>query len=285
MRIGCMTFRSRKEKSAVVMTLADTNFPVESDNGNRIIIGDISWCDKKPKKTKPKATTALMIEFLYPEQANKAIANDSYWQGERHACNIADRRQSGLQRCLDCQQYGHLSQTCSAEPRCGKCAGQHQEENCTSTELKCVLCGGPHYSAGPRCLVKEQAKKSHGFPTTRFSLATDLMAEVQVAIKMEPNDQLESVFGRTQRGYSIPETLHQRNDDYRIVAIAREIGFQPDISVELKREAEDAMPEGESDGDAKRIKQEDLEQEDPPYHEDSMPPYRQRSPYMIHRPD
>ena len=285
MRIGCMTFRNRKEKSAVIMTLADTNFPVELDNGNRIIIGDISWCDKKPKKNKPKGTTALMMEFLFPEQANKAITNGLYWQGERHACNIADRRQFGLQRCLNCQHYGHLSQTCSAEPRCGKCAGQHKEENCTSTDTKCVLCGGPHYSAGPRCLVKEQMKKSHGFPTTCFSPATDPMAEAQVAIKMEPEDQPESVFGRTQDGYPIPETLLQRNDDYRIVAMARDTGFQPNIFVKLKREAEDALPEGESHRDAKRIKQEDLKQRNPPYREDSMPPYRQPSPYIIHRPD
>lgn len=104
-----------------------------------------------------------------------------------------------------------------------------------------------------------------------------------VAIKMEP-EQSEIVFDRTQDSHTITGTRLQQTEDFGIVTRAGDTSFQPNTSIELKREAEDALHEGESGRDAKRIKK-DLKQEDPPYREDSMPPYRQPSPYIIHRPD
>lgn len=284
MRIGCMTFRNRKEKSAVVMTLLDSNYPVESD-GHRITIRDISWCDKNHKKKKEKAVTALMIEFLFPEQANKAIAKGLYWQGKRHACNIADRRQFVLQRCLNCQNYGHLSQTCSAEPQCGDCAGQHRREDCTSTNMECVLCSGPHHSAARGCPARKQAKEAQRFfPIDPEFPATEPIAGVHVAIKREP-ELPETMFDRTQDGHAFPRTLLQQIDSSRIVGMARETGLPYNISVKPKREAKDDLPGVDSGGDSKRIKQEDLKQENPSHREDSMAPYRQPSPYIILRPN
>lgn len=80
MRIGCMELRNRKEKAAVVMTLVDNNFPVELDNGSGTIIGDIFSCSKDFVR-KEKNATAVMIDFLFPEYANKAIGKGLNWQG------------------------------------------------------------------------------------------------------------------------------------------------------------------------------------------------------------
>ncbi|KAF6235254.1 hypothetical protein HO173_006448 [Letharia columbiana] len=66
--------------------------------------------------------------------------------------------------------------------------------------------------------------------------------------------------------------------------MARDTGFPFSTSARLKREAEDGSPEAESGGDNKRIKQEVLKQEEPRHREDSLGPYRQPSPYIVHRP-
>lgn len=283
MKIGCMEIRNRKEKSGVVMTLLDTNFPVESDNGNCTITGDISWCGRDLGEKKEKKTTALTIEFLFPEHANKAILNGLHWQGQLHACNISHRHSFGLQRCENCLQYDHLRKTCSAEPRCSKCAGQHQEKDCTSTIIKCFLCGGSHRSR--KCQAHMQANEDRRFfPISLEPPAIEPVAGIHTAIKKEP-EQSKIMFDRAQKDRTTRATLSQQANDFRSVAMARDTGFQPDLSVRLKREAENALPETESGGDTKRIKQEDLKREDSLYREDSMAPYRQPSPFIIQRPD
>lgn len=223
-----------------------------------------------------------MVEFLFPEQANKALSDGLFWQGIRHACNIANRFQFDLQRCLNCQKYGHRLLQCTAEPQCGKCASQHLTENCTSTKMECVLCGGPHPSAGRECPLRVQGWKIYRFPVTHLFPAAEPVAKIQDAIKTKP-DLPEAMFDRTQDGYSIPRTLLRQADESRAVRLGRDTGLQSNTSVRPKREAEDVLPEAESGGDIKRIKQEDLKQEEPWHREDSMPPYRQPSPYIVHR--
>lgn len=286
MRIGCMVFRDRKEKSTIIKTLADINFPVDSNGSNGSIIRNIYWTIKGSAKKKVEKTTALTVEFSSPEQANKALANGLFWQGTRHACNIADRQQYPLQRCLTCQDYGHLSQTCSAEPRCGDCAGPHRTDICTSTKSECALCGGAHYSSSYRCPARQRAKKIHGFPTTFSPPAAEPVAEVQVTIKTEPDEQ-GTMFDRTKYGNPIPGTLLQQTEGFRIVGMARDTDSRSHASVRPKRKAEEPLPEPESDSgeDIKRIKQEYIKQEESPHREDSMAPYRQPSPYIVHRPD
>lgn len=283
MRIGCMVFSNRKEKSTIIKTLADTNFPVESYDNTRSIIRDVYWGDKKPQKKREQRTTALMVEFSMPEQANKALANGLFWQGTPHACNIADPKRFAPPRCSICQNFGHLWQTCSAEPRCGYCAEPHLTDNCTSTKIECALCGGSHYSAGRECQVANQANKIRRFPTTVLPSAAEPVAEVQGVIKMEP-DQTENMPDRTQNDYPTSEPLLQQPDDFRIVGTARDTELRSNALVRPKREAGDALPEAESGGETKRIKQEDLKQEESPRREDSMAPYRQPSPYIVYRP-
>lgn len=145
-RVGSMVIETRKQKSVTIRMLADTNFLTTSQHSKCGIIRNISWCCHHSGTKKRKAKGGLMVEFVSPEQANEALADGLYWQGTRHRCDIADQLRFGLQRCQNCQGYGHLLETCSAKPQCGKCAGPHPADICTSDRVTCALCGGPHTS-------------------------------------------------------------------------------------------------------------------------------------------
>lgn len=236
------------------------------------------------------------------EQANKALADDLYWQGTRHSCDIADQLRFGLQRCQNCQGYGHLLETCSAKPQCGKCAGPHPTDISTSERVTIVLCGGPHTSAGRGCLVHRRSKKKHRFLTTYPPQLIVSVSELQDATKKEPQ-HLQTMLDRTHDGYPIPETLLQDSHHSRVV---RPVGanLRSHSPIRRKRGAEDALPEAECGRDTKCLrreyfeqndskledlkqnghKQEDLKQEKDAYPEDSMGAWRQPSPFIIHRP-
>ena len=320
-RIGCMAFGESKEKAAIINALTDKNFPVDSDNSIRNVIGNIDF--ERPKETqRQRKTSDLMVKFLFPEPANKAFRNGLWWQGTNHVCNIADPKFI-LSRCLNCQHYGHWTSDCTAEPQCGFCAGQHQTRECPSNKSgapklvnrKCVLCGGPHTSANRGCLVQEQIKSKHGFPTAPLQLVAE-------PTSIEPS-QHEIMSVPSQDDHSRPEILPQRSDNIRKLEIARNTGLRQDASLGHKREAEGGLALTASDRELKRMKQEYLDEEEssfrehsrvlhqqeedsspkagydgdykfirkeeespkggPVYREDSMAPYRQNSPYIVHR--
>ena len=331
-KIGCMTFGESKEKAAIINALIDENFPVDSDNSIRDVIGNIDLESPKAKK-KQQNTTALMVKFLFPEPANKAFRNGLWWQGTNHGCSIADP-EFVLRRCRNCQHYGHWIQDCSAEPQCGYCAGQHQTQKCPSNpdpfsnksgataklvNRKCVLCGGPHTSAGSGCLVKEQIKYNHGFPTASLRLVAEPTSHVLDAMKIEH----EIISGPSQDDHLRPGILPQRSDNFGNLEIAGNAGLRQEASLGHKREAEGGLPVTASDRELKRIKQEYLDEESssscehsrvihrqdedsspeagcdgdykfiekdqespqggPVYRENSMALYRQPSPYIVHR--
>ena len=325
-KIGCMTFGESKEKAAIINALTDQNFPVDSDNSIRNVIGNIGF-EQPPRIRRKQRTTRLMVQFLFPEPANKAFRNGLWWQGTNHDCHIADPK-FVLSRCQNCQHYGHWIQDCSAEPQCGYCAGQHEIQNCpshrnesksgASAELvnrKCVLCGGPHTSAGEGCLVKEQMKSNHGFPTAPLHLVAE-------PTSVEPS-QHEIISRPSQDDHSRPDILPQRSDNVRNLEKATNAGLRQNTWLGHKREAEGGLAVTASDREVKRVKQGYLDEEEsssrehstvlhrqeednspkagsdgdykfirkeeespkggPVYREDSMAPYRQPSPYIVHR--
>lgn len=299
-RVSSMVIENRKQKSATIRTLADTNFSTVSQPSKCGLIRNISWCGHHSGKKKRKATCGLMVEFLSPEQANKALNDGLYWQGTRHGCDIADQLRFGLQRCRNCQGYGHLLETCSAKPQCGKCAGPHSTHICTSDRVTCALCGGSHASAGRGCLVHRRTKKKHRFLTTYSPQLIDSVSEIQGAPKKEPQ-HLQPTSDRTHHGDSIPRTLLQDSQHLRFVRpeIANLRTHSP---IRHKRGADDAL--AESGRDTKRskrdhlkqnyskienckqnaLKQKILKQEKDAYPEESMGAWRQPSPFIIHRP-
>ena len=56
------------------------------------------------------------------------------------SCKVYDRTQT--KRCNNCQKFGHFMAKCptTGTPRCGKCSGDHQTNDCTSAERGCVNC-------------------------------------------------------------------------------------------------------------------------------------------------
>ena len=44
-----------------------------------------------------------------------------------------------VRRCYQCQRFGHIAKDCKFKEACGKCAGEHRNNNCT-LESCCVNC-------------------------------------------------------------------------------------------------------------------------------------------------
>lgn len=55
-------------------------------------------------------------------------------------------------RCMKCQRFGHTQKKCrSTNPKCGKCAEEHQTYECKSTIIKCTNCNGNHLAKEKTC--------------------------------------------------------------------------------------------------------------------------------------
>lgn len=62
-------------------------------------------------------------------------------------------------QCRNCQQWGHATTNCNANPRCVKCAGHHSTRQCTLTyaeKPKCVNCNGEHTACNINCPVYQK---------------------------------------------------------------------------------------------------------------------------------
>ena len=100
MPICGMSFVESKAKAAMINALTDENFPLDSDNAVRSVIGNMNFGIPKGKR-RQKKTAALIIKFLWPEPANKALTDGLCWQGTYHTCSIADHNFI-LRRCRNC---------------------------------------------------------------------------------------------------------------------------------------------------------------------------------------
>lgn len=63
-------------------------------------------------------------------------------------------------QCRRCQRFGHVANNCSMQPRCVKCAGEHESTNCIHNRedgrvdevvLKCTGCAGSHTASFKKC--------------------------------------------------------------------------------------------------------------------------------------
>ena len=68
-------------------------------------------------------------------------------------------------RCFRCQGFNHFMDKCSKAPLCGKCAGPHDTNDCTSGEIKCTNCVANrhertnHPASDPNCASYLAAQK------------------------------------------------------------------------------------------------------------------------------
>lgn len=71
-----------------------------------------------------------------------------------------------IRRCNKCQGYNHFKDTCKEDPRCGKCAGAHDTEQCNvNDQPKCINCvtnnfeDTAHHASNPVCKSYKNAQK------------------------------------------------------------------------------------------------------------------------------
>ncbi|KAI0993153.1 hypothetical protein K3495_g15031 [Podosphaera aphanis] len=112
------------------------------------------------KKTKIPGKTAgsLIVWFNQAEHADKAISKGIMWGYELKATEIFRSGFRAMQ-CYNCQKYGHIAKACTADAKCGHCAGTHNSRDCSKKqELRCVNCGKKHASWNQACPIRIAAK-------------------------------------------------------------------------------------------------------------------------------
>ncbi|KAI0994281.1 hypothetical protein K3495_g13901 [Podosphaera aphanis] len=105
-----------------------------------------------------KKSGSLIVWFEHAEQADRAIIKGTMWKYELKATEIF---RSGFRtmQCFNCQKYGHTAKNCSAEPRCGQCAGGHNTRTCPGKqEARCTNCSKKHPAWDQICPVRLAAK-------------------------------------------------------------------------------------------------------------------------------
>lgn len=96
-----------------------------------------------------KGLVNLMIEFATPKQANEAILEGLIWDEKRHKCKRL-LRDSEIQKCSNCQRFGHVLSKCTNGTACELCLRPHPTDDCL--QQPCKFCGKQH-SLGSLCKV------------------------------------------------------------------------------------------------------------------------------------
>lgn len=112
------------------------------------------------KRTKQQGKTAgsLIVWFENADHADKAIAKGIMWRFELRTTEIFRSGFRALQ-CFNCQRFGHIAKTCTAEAKCGKCSGGHNTRECSGKhEVRCCNCGKKHTAWDQSCPTKIAAK-------------------------------------------------------------------------------------------------------------------------------
>lgn len=82
-------------------------------------------------------------------------------------------------RCFRCQRFGHMTSTCKGRSTCAKCAGDHEDKDCTTQTKKCVNCSGPHPVFSRDCPVWIREKEVQTVKTLKKVTYREAKAEVE----------------------------------------------------------------------------------------------------------
>jgi hypothetical protein len=83
------------------------------------------------------------------------------------------RKTKLLPQCKNCQSWGHTKAYCHKDPRCVKCAGQHNTDNCTKpreTPPKCYNCGENHPANYRGCIVAKELQALRNKASNKMKL-------------------------------------------------------------------------------------------------------------------
>jgi len=140
------TYRLKSEKdiSAVICNLPMSITESEIFNELKNLNYPIKSVTKLTNKNKLPLPLAA-IQLTRTEEANKIFELNRFLNC---IITIEPRRKSNVPpQCTNCQRYGHISKSCSLNPRCVKCDGNHHYSNCpkeSTTPHKFVNCNEPH---------------------------------------------------------------------------------------------------------------------------------------------
>lgn len=96
-----------------------------------------------------KGLVNLMVEFATPKQGNEAILGGLIWDEKRHKCTRL-LRDSEIQKCSNCQRFGHVLSNCTNGTACELCLRPHPTDDCL--QQPCKICRKQH-SLGSLCKV------------------------------------------------------------------------------------------------------------------------------------
>jgi hypothetical protein len=126
---------------------------LEKDNGlepNSIVTA--SWC-KRPENRAPNQSSAnLKVVCANPETGNLLLSQRI--RVEEHLVTVHKDLKQPV-RCLRCQEYGHIRDSCTSIDRCAICTSEfHAATDCINKDRpKCVSCGdgSTHPSTSHTC--------------------------------------------------------------------------------------------------------------------------------------
>ncbi|KAK4695237.1 hypothetical protein P7C71_g2477, partial [Lecanoromycetidae sp. Uapishka_2] len=199
--VNSLRFQNRKEKAAIIRRLAEVNRAISQAN-EKPFIRDIRW----PHQSLPKGKSSLVIEFLDPEQATRALDFGLFWEKKHFGCKRDDNRE--IKRCARCQGYGHFHQRCRAPYRCGRCAKQHATGTCVSKTLKCASCDGKHRAGSKLCPVRAKEKRSLDFQREAVSQAIEPSAKTQATAPAPGRDVVPAARAQTESSMPSPVPLN-----------------------------------------------------------------------------
>lgn len=116
-------------------------------------IVDIRWLVPKDKLPQGRRAGSWVV-FLDNRQAADNLIDQSV--KVQSLLLTARRYFTGPRQCRKCQQWGHLSYSCTAkEQTCAHCGRPHDSQTCQTKDSKrCVNCNGNHDSFYPQCPIR-----------------------------------------------------------------------------------------------------------------------------------
>lgn len=211
----------------VLVRFVPTNTPITPETYPRIeassqledgSIATIVWAKKIENRKAQQKTAHAIVSFKTREAANQVIQNGLSMGGK---WVYGHRDQKDPQRCMKCQQYGHIAKECRMDRDvCGRCGENHRTSECQATaeNLYCAVCKCQgHTPADRKCptLIRKIHDRAQRNPEAGYRLFvtnhpdtwvrddspnTDYNKDWQLEIQKGYNNRMNLVDGGNGRG-------------------------------------------------------------------------------------
>ena len=126
---------------------------IERDNDlptNSILTA--SWCKRPDKRSPNQSTATLKVACSSPDLANRFLTGQI--RVDDHLVDVRKDIRIPI-RCVKCQGYGHIQDSCISIDRCANCASEFHKADTCDRPPSCVSCSpdSRHPSTSPTCLA------------------------------------------------------------------------------------------------------------------------------------